>query len=119
MFEMGARDSFSISVLKRILLVLDEQGPAINRTNLSVKSGLNYTTCVRYLDFLSLLGWISFLHNPPGHVSITGRGREFRRILIANKSPTDSEFVSVISTVSDPRSERATNRRYMLQKHAS
>ena len=101
-FEMGAGDSFSISVLKRILLVLDEQGPEINRTNLATKSGLNYSTCVRYLDFLSLLGWISYLHEPAERVSITGQGREFTQILQAGKrhEGNTGEIVSVIGVTS-------------------
>lgn len=78
---MASGDSFSVSVLKRVLMALDECGGSINRTNLAARTGLNYGTCVKYLDLLVLLGCVNFRHDPPGHVSITGPGRGLKSVL--------------------------------------
>ncbi len=96
---MAQRDSISFSVVRRILVALDDHGTTINRTNLATKTGLNYCTCVKYLTFLGLAGWVAFLNEGQGHVSITETGRKFKAILLSGKSPAEpihGEPVSVV-----------------------
>lgn len=78
--EMAASGSVSISVMGRVLTVLDDCGTGINRTSLAAKTGLNYGTCVKYLNFLQLLDCVCF-QQESGHVLITGTGRGLRRTL--------------------------------------
>ncbi|GEM_PF-5291092 len=82
---MTAADSFSVSILKRVLEALDVNGTGINRTNLAIKTGLNYGACVKYLKFLGLLGCISFRHDS-GHVAITVTGRGLKTMLEGDRS---------------------------------
>jgi hypothetical protein len=83
---MATADSFSVAVLRRMLVALEDHGGGINRTNLALKTGLNYGTCVKYLRFLGLLDCISFRHDS-GHVSITVTGRGLRTILQGENGP--------------------------------
>lgn len=50
-------DTFSVSVIRRILYTLQENG-IMKRTNLASKTGLNYAACLRYLRLLNALGWV-------------------------------------------------------------
>ncbi len=49
--------SLSIFVIKRILDIIHQQG-RINKTNLAGKTGLNYAVCSRYVNTLTLFGWL-------------------------------------------------------------
>ncbi|MCI0563253.1 MAG: hypothetical protein MN733_32650 [Nitrososphaera sp.] len=97
---MAAGESFSISVIKRILFVLDEQGTGIKRTNLAVKTGLNYGTCVKYLNFLHLLRWVVVSDQASWHVSISEVGKVFKQILEADEEETrigwDSQLPALV-----------------------
>ncbi|MGH9879651.1 MAG: hypothetical protein ACRD5H_18635, partial [Nitrososphaerales archaeon] len=63
--------SFSIDVLKRILITLSENGKT-KRTNLAGKTGLNYIVCIRYINFMKILGWIKVVtHDESEYVSVT------------------------------------------------
>ncbi|GEM_PF-6409448 len=86
---MASSDSVSISVLKRILMVLDDIGGGISRTSLSAKTGLNYGTCIKYLKFLALLGCVSFRFDSR-HVSITETGRSLMSILQKSNNVFDA-----------------------------
>ncbi|MGH7909225.1 MAG: response regulator [Thermodesulfobacteriota bacterium] len=68
--------SFAVDVLKRILIVLSEQGKT-KRTNLAGKTGLNYVVCLRYINFMKTLGWLEVVSDDDQneHVSITLVGR--------------------------------------------
>jgi CheY-like chemotaxis protein/predicted transcriptional regulator len=77
-----ARRSFSVTVMTRILKVLLEGGPGINKTTLAGKTGLNYGTCVRYVDFLVFLGWVKTSEQHGGHVSLTESGKDYLQLLI-------------------------------------
>lgn len=63
--------SFSFDVVKRILDALIESG-SINKTNLALKTGLNYNSCLRYVNLLKQMGWIETVS---GEVAITQLGR--------------------------------------------
>lgn len=55
--EQHQGTSFSVDVLKRILTVLSENGKT-KKTSLAGKTGLNYVVCVKYVNFMKMLGWI-------------------------------------------------------------
>lgn len=68
--------SFSVDVLRRILIVLTENGP-MRKTNLAGKAGLNYIVCLKYLGFMKMLSWIrSNTDNEIDLVGITELGRQ-------------------------------------------
>jgi FixJ family two-component response regulator len=96
----GARDrgdSFSISVIRRLLSKLAEHG-RMKRTNLAAVTGLNYASCERYIELLRKLGWIrEDIHDISGSVTttrelicITSTGVEFNKILASDSSPSTS-----------------------------
>jgi predicted transcriptional regulator len=97
------RDSISVSVLQRILIALDDHGTSINRTNLAVKTGLNYNTCLKYLNFLALAGWVTFHRETQGHVSITETGRWFTGILQAGKMPAKPVYSELVNVIGQSR----------------
>jgi CheY-like chemotaxis protein/predicted transcriptional regulator len=70
---MGA---FTVDVLKRILVVLSEEGRT-KKTNLAGKTGLNYLVCVRYINFMKALGWLELVKDEDAneYVSVTPMGR--------------------------------------------
>ena len=70
---MGA---FTVDVLKRILVVLSEEGKT-KKTNLAGKTGLNYLVCVRYINFMKALGWLELVKDEDvnEYVSVTPMGR--------------------------------------------
>lgn len=78
-------DSFSIAVIKRMLVVLSNEGQT-KKTALAGKTGLNYATLMRYLEFLKLLQWIDYSHES-GMVSLTEAGRQFHSVLSDSKRP--------------------------------
>jgi CheY-like chemotaxis protein/predicted transcriptional regulator len=69
--------SFSLAVINRLLNILEEHSTGINRTNLAGKTGLNYGTCIKYVDLLLLLRWVSMSEEHGGRVQITPTGTEF------------------------------------------
>lgn len=78
---MKLNGSFSISVVRRLLKLLVEHGAGLNRTNLAGKAGLNYGSCVRYVDLLIVLRWVSLSQVNGNLVYITRSGREFIGLL--------------------------------------
>ena len=78
---MKLNGSFSISVVRRLLKLLVEHGAGLNRTNLAGKAGLNYGSCVRYVDLLVLLRWVTLSQVNGNLVYITRSGREFIGLL--------------------------------------
>jgi predicted transcriptional regulator len=90
------KDSYSVDVIKRILLTLTTEGN-IKKTALSTKTGLNYGGLVRYLKFLRLLGWINFTASDQDAsyvVSITDIGRSFKDILEKEEEILDEKKVN-------------------------
>jgi CheY-like chemotaxis protein/predicted transcriptional regulator len=73
--------SFSVAVIERMLRVLYEHSPGINRTNLAGKTGLNYGTCIRYVDLLLILKWVNISQEYGGRVFLTEVGKEFMNSL--------------------------------------
>ncbi len=69
--------SFSVDVLKRILVKLSENGRT-KRTNLARKTGLNYLVCIRYINFMKSLGWINVVtdRDESDYVSVTHIGNQ-------------------------------------------
>lgn len=72
--------TFSIIVITRILLTLQEYGP-IKRTNLAGKTGLNYTACIRYINLLEKLLWIEIISDNYQSITITQKGEEVMKLL--------------------------------------
>ena len=72
--------TFNLNVMMRILQQLYENG-RINRTNLAGKTGLNYNTCIKYINLLQLLGWASLDHDIINYVAISEKGIEFMKSL--------------------------------------
>lgn len=68
---------FSLAVIGRILKVLDDSGPGVNRTNLAGRAGLNYGACVRYVELSQLLRWATLSGEHGGRVRLTQAGKEF------------------------------------------
>ena len=75
--EQYQSSSFSVDVLKRILIVLSENGKT-KRTNLAGKTGLNYIVCLRYINFMKTLAWIEVVtdEDENEYVSVTTVGRQ-------------------------------------------
>jgi predicted transcriptional regulator len=67
--------NFRIDVINRILAVLDQNGP-MKKTNLAGRAGLNYDTCVKYVNLLKLLNWIDVIVNDTEYVIITPYGKQ-------------------------------------------
>ena len=66
----------------KILDQLYENGH-INRTNLAGKTGLNYSTCLKYINLLQLMGWANLDHDIVNYVTISEKGIEFMNSLSA------------------------------------
>lgn len=95
--------SFSISVVRRLLKVLEENDPGMNRTNLAGKAGLNYGTCVRYVDLLILLRWISLSEVNRSLVYLTRAGREFKGLIDqTNGRPMMDNDTSLVDFLKGP-----------------
>ncbi|HET6458954.1 MAG TPA: winged helix-turn-helix domain-containing protein [Nitrosopumilaceae archaeon] len=65
--------TFNIIVIKRVLIALHESGP-LKRTNLSGKTGLSYNKCIKYINFLQLMGWVEIIFDTGHYVIITEKG---------------------------------------------
>ena len=88
MAEENISGSFSFDVTKRILGVLGEAGP-VKKTNLAIKTGLNYNVCIRYVNMLKALGWLEIQSGGRWeHVSITDLGRQVSRKLLPGPQKT-------------------------------
>ena len=83
--------SFSVDVIKRILLVLSSHGNT-KKTLLAGKTGLNYAASIRYLKFLKTLRWIDYSPEPGSLISITSLGRTFRKILEGEEGEGPSDI---------------------------
>lgn len=80
-------DSYSNSVTKRILQVLADSGP-LKRTQLAGKAGVNYGTCMKYIEFLLKLQWVEVVQNQDNGelVSISNEGiANLRKLQNENK----------------------------------
>lgn len=83
-------------------MVLSEQGRT-KRTNLAGKTGLNYIVCLRYVNFMKMLGWVEVLSDEEesAYVSITQIGRRVGETLsefLEGKEPLRIDY----SDLSDP-----------------
>jgi CheY-like chemotaxis protein/predicted transcriptional regulator len=76
-----AAGSFSFIVVKRILSALEHEGPT-KKTNLAVSSRLNYNVCLKYINMLELLGWISITQDKWTFITITELGKQVNEKLI-------------------------------------
>ena len=95
--------SFSISVVRRILKVLEENDPGMNRTNLAGKAGLNYGTCVRYVDLLILLRWVSLSQVHGSLIYLTHAGRDFIELIERNNGePVMDHDTSLVDFLKNP-----------------
>jgi CheY-like chemotaxis protein/predicted transcriptional regulator len=63
------------------LSILAEETSGINKTNLASRSGLNYGACIRYVELLTTLRWISRSEMRGGLVFLTQTGKEFMKLL--------------------------------------
>jgi CheY-like chemotaxis protein/predicted transcriptional regulator len=85
--------SFSFDVTKRILGVLSESSP-IKKTNLAIKTGLNYNVCLRYINMLQVLGWLEVEKGGKWEqISITDLGRQVS-IRLLTRSQKGAETAS-------------------------
>jgi len=82
---MQSDGSFSIMIVRRLLSVLAEHNSGINRTNLACKAGLNYGACLRYIELLATLRWVTPSRMQGGHVFLTKTGWEFMTLLQQNE----------------------------------
>jgi CheY-like chemotaxis protein/predicted transcriptional regulator len=94
--------SFTVDVLKRILLVLSDQG-RVKRTNLAGKTGLNYIVCLRYISFMKTLSWVDVVidDNQTEYISITPVGRRIGEALVEftqGRKPESIDYSDVIGT---------------------
>jgi CheY-like chemotaxis protein/predicted transcriptional regulator len=95
--------SFSFDVTKRILDVLGEAGP-VKKTNLAIKTGLNYNVCIRYVNMLKTLGWLEIKSGGRwDHVSITNLGRQVSRKLLPGPQKAGGSSIEAQKAVSEVR----------------
>lgn len=93
MSEESVEGSFSFDVTKRILGVLSESSP-IKKTNLAIKTGLNYNVCLRYINMLQVLGWLEVEKGGKWEqISITDLGRQVS-IRLLTRSQKGAETAS-------------------------
>ena len=90
---MDCGASYSVPVIRRILKALDTHGQGMKRTKLAGRTGLNYGTCVRYVEFLNLLRWVTLSQEYGSLVSLTQTGREFG-LLLQQIDPADMTDVT-------------------------
>jgi CheY-like chemotaxis protein/predicted transcriptional regulator len=94
MSEESVEGSFSFDVTKRILGMLSESSP-IKKTNLAIKTGLNYNVCLRYINMLQVLGWLEVEQGGKWEqISITDLGRQVNIRLLMTGSQKDAETAS-------------------------
>ncbi len=71
----------NLKTVKKILEVLAKDG-RIKRTQLSVKAGMNYDRCMRYINILKLIKLVEIvLENNCNYVIITQTGIEIINLL--------------------------------------
>lgn len=93
MSEESVEGSFSFDVTKRILDMLSESSP-IKKTNLAIKTGLNYNVCLRYINMLQVLGWLEVEKGGKWEqISITDLGRQVS-IRLLTRSQKGAETAS-------------------------
>ena len=93
MSEESVEGSFSFDVTKRILGMLSESSP-MKKTNLAIKTGLNYNVCLRYINMLQVLGWLEVEKGGKWEqISITDLGRQVN-IRLLTGSQKDAETAS-------------------------
>jgi CheY-like chemotaxis protein len=68
---------FSLAVIERILKILDDSDLGVKRTTLAGKAGLNYGSCLKYIELLKFLRWATLSSDYDRHVKLTRVGREF------------------------------------------
>lgn len=68
---------FSLAVIERILKILDDSNSGVKRTTLAGKAGLNYGSCLKYIELLKFLRWATLSSDYDRHVRLTRVGREF------------------------------------------
>lgn len=110
--------SFSVDVLRRILVVLSEHGQ-MRKTNLAGKTGLNYNVCLKYVSFMRMLSWIdTSIKDQVEYIKITEMGRQLITVLsdylsgrvtdAFNYSPVAGNFSEDSVGSPDDRSENIT-----------
>ncbi len=89
--------SFSFDVTKRILCTLYNDGK-IKKTALATRTRLNYNVCLRYINMLSVLGWVDV----SSEVSITETGRNvMNRLLDQTSAGSESTAPYVLNQSSE------------------
>jgi CheY-like chemotaxis protein/predicted transcriptional regulator len=98
-------DSYSNAVIIRILQVLIDGGQ-LKKTWLTGKAGINYGTCMKYLDLLLKLQWVKRVHDNDNadFISISTEG-------IANlrKLQTEYQHTTSVSSSSSYSEQRSIN----------
>lgn len=91
--------------MHRILRALNETG-SINKTSLTLKTGLNYTACIRYVDLLKALEWIELTPGEKEFVTITKLGKDVnaKLWLVKEKTMQPSYLVGKSRIIDTPSS---------------
>ena len=79
--KISIASTFNLNVIRRILEVLS-YGGKVKRTQLALKSGLNYNKCVKYINLLKLLGWLDVILSGTYYCTITQSGKEILESLL-------------------------------------
>jgi CheY-like chemotaxis protein len=112
-------DSFSSSVIIRILRILLENGE-MKKSNLCSRAGMNYKVCTRYLNFLRRLKWVEMkTGGSRGElIAIPSEGVETLRKLELKEEKTESSGVikSMFPTVNSPQSSNRSDLSYNIMK---
>lgn|SRR5574341_1266979 len=73
---------FSVDVIRRMLEVLENNGPS-RITNLAMFSGVNHYTCKRYVYLMSIFGWLEVVYDVNGtKIHLTENGRTVYKLLL-------------------------------------
>ena len=77
--------------MHRILRTLNETGN-MKKTNLGLKTGLNYNSCLRYVDLLKALEWVKVTSDKEELITITQSGKQInaKLWLLQEKSTLES-----------------------------
>jgi len=79
--KISIASTFNLNVIRRMLEVLS-YGGKVKRTQLALKSGLNYNKCVKYINLLKLLGWLDVILSGTYYCTITQSGKEILESLL-------------------------------------
>ena len=79
--KISIASTFNLNVIRRMLEVLS-YGGKVKRTQLALKSGLNYNKCVKYINLLKLLGWLDVILSGTYYCTITQSGKEILENLL-------------------------------------